>query len=216
MDLRRRKPPRFRQKLRALVLTPGRWGRALRHPRHPASRIPDAAHRIARGIGCGGFALSMPPAGLHFLLAEFLAWIICGNAIASPIGTATGTPLTFACFAMLSISLGRAILVAPAGGVPMAQVMPAFGQPRDGTQRNVRALCTARAVRPGRPERFFRGVFLPCPVGGTGPGLVAAKVSCRLSLPALNGYRNLRAAGREARAKWLSVTAGVMDEGNGK
>ncbi|MFN3576442.1 MAG: hypothetical protein ACK4TJ_05625 [Tabrizicola sp.] len=84
------------------------------------------------------------------------------------------------------------------------------------SQRNARALCTARAVRPGRPERFFRGVFLPCPVGGTGPGLVAAKVSCRLSLPALNGYRNLRAAGREARAKWLSVTAGVMDEGNGK
>ncbi|WP_149588580.1 DUF2062 domain-containing protein [Tabrizicola flagellatus] len=216
MVFRRRKPLSLWQKLRALVLPRGGWGRAFRYLRHRASRIPDAPHRIARGIACGVFASFTPLFGLHFFLAVFLAWIIRGNIIASLIGTAAGNPLTFPFIAMLSIDLGQTILGTRADGVPMSQVMTAFGQAGDEIYRNVRAIFTAEEMRWDRLERFFRGVFLPYLVGGMGPGLVAAIASYWLSLPALNGYQKLRAARREARAQKLSAKAEATDEGNGK
>ncbi|WP_238382653.1 DUF2062 domain-containing protein [Tabrizicola thermarum] len=201
MVFRRRTPLNLMQKLRALVLPKGGWGRAFRYLRHRASRIPDAPHRIARGIACGVFASFTPLFGLHFFLAIFLAWIARGNVIAALIGTAAGNPLTFPFIAVLSIDLGHMILGSRADGVPVSQIMTAFGQAGDEIFRNIRAIFGAEEMRWDRLERFFRGVFLPYLVGGLGPGLVAALVSYWLSLPALNGYQRLRAARREARAR---------------
>ncbi|MFN4204466.1 MAG: DUF2062 domain-containing protein [Tabrizicola sp.] len=214
MVFRRRTPLNLWQKLRALVLPPGGWGRAFRYLRHRASRIPDAPHRIARGIACGVFASFTPLFGLHFLLAVFLAWIVRGNIIASLIGTAAGNPLTFPFIAVLSIDLGQTILGTRADGVPVSQIMTAFGQAGDEIFRNVRAIITADEMRWDRLERFFRGVFLPYLVGGTGPGLVAALASYWLSLPALNGYQKLRAARREARRQ--ASGTGQVEKGNGE
>ncbi len=201
MVFRRRTPLSLMQKLRALVLPPGGWGRTFRYLRHRASRIPDAPHRIARGIACGVFASFTPLFGLHFFLAVFLAWIARGNVIAALIGTAAGNPLTFPFIAVLSIDLGHMILGSRADGVPVSQIMTAFGQAGDEIFRNIRAIFGAEEMRWDRLERFFRGVFLPYLVGGLGPGLVAAVVSYWLSLPALNGYQKLRVARREARAR---------------
>lgn len=201
MVFRRRTPLNLMQKLRALVLPKGGWGRAFRYLRHRASRIPDAPHRIARGIACGVFASFTPLFGLHFFLAVFLAWIARGNVIAALIGTAAGNPLTFPFIAVLSIDLGHMILGSRADGVPVSQIMTAFGQAGDEIFRNIRAIFGAEEMRWDRLERFFRGVFLPYLVGGLGPGLVAALVSYWLSLPALNGYQKLRVARREARAR---------------
>lgn len=201
MVFRRRTPPTLLQRLRAIVLPPGGWGRAFRYLRHRASRIPDAPHRIARGIACGVFASFTPLFGLHFFLAVFLAWITRGNVIAALIGTAAGNPLTFPFIAVLSIDLGHMILDSKPYGVPMTQIMTAFGQAGDEIFRNMRAIFGAEEVRWDRLERFFRGVFLPYLVGGLGPGLIAAMISYWISLPALSGYQKLRAARREAKPR---------------
>ncbi|MDP3193867.1 DUF2062 domain-containing protein [Tabrizicola sp.] len=216
MVFRRRTPLNLLQRLRVLVLPPGGWGRAFRYLRHRASRLPDEPHRIARGIACGVFASFTPLFGLHFFLAVFLAWVARGNVIAALIGTAAGNPLTFPFIAVLSIDLGHMILDTKAYGVPMSQIMTAFGQAGDELFRNIRAIFGAEEMRWDRLERFFRGVFLPYFVGGLGPGLLAALVSYWLSLPALNGYHKLRAARREARLRKQAAKALHRDEGESK
>ena len=204
MVFRRRTPLNFLQRMRAFVFPPGGWGRAFRYLRHRASRIPDAPHRIARGIACGVFASFTPLFGLHFFLAVFLAWIMRGNVIAALIGTAAGNPLTFPFIAVLSIDLGHMILDSRPYGVPMSQIMTAFGQAGDEIFRNIRAIFGSEEMRWDRLERFFRGVFLPYLVGGLGPGIIAAVASYWLSQPALKAYQKLRAARREARAHRLA------------
>lgn len=213
MVFRRRTPPSLLQKLRALVMPPGGWGRAFRYLRHRAGRLPDAPHRIARGIACGVLASFTPLFGLHFFLAVLLAWMARGNVIAALIGTAAGNPLTFPFIAVLSIDLGHMILDSRPFGVPMSQIMTAFGQAGDEIFRNIRAIYSAEDMRWDRLERFFRGVFLPYLVGGLGPGLFAALVSYWISLPALNGYHKLRAARREARKRKQAARTALPDEG---
>ena len=50
MVFRRRTPLTLPQKLRALVLPPGGWSRALSYLRLRLTRISDQPHRVARGI----------------------------------------------------------------------------------------------------------------------------------------------------------------------
>lgn len=201
MVFRRRKKLGLTQKLRAALLPQGGWRRAFSYMRHRVTRIPDAPHRIARGVACGILASFTPLFGMHFFLAVFLAWMVRGNVIAALIGTAAGNPLTFPFIALLSLDLGHSILGTRADAVPITQIMTAFGQAGDEIFRNVRAIFNTDEIRWDRLERFFQRVFIPYLVGGFGPGLVAAFVGYWLSLPALHGYQKLRAARREARAR---------------
>lgn len=211
MVFRRRTPLSLLQRLRSALLPPGGWGRSFRYLRHRAGRLPDAPHRIARGIACGVFASFTPLFGLHFFLAVLLAWIARGNVIAALIGTAAGNPLTFPFIAVLSIDLGHMILDSRADGVPMSQIMTAFGQAGDEIFRNIRAIFGSEEMRWDRLERFFRGVFLPYLVGGLGPGIIAATAAYWLSLPALSGYQKLRTARREATARKQAAKAAKAD-----
>ena len=76
MVFRRRTPLTLPQKLRALVLPPGGWSRALSYLRLRLTRISDQPHRVARGIACGVFVGCTPLFGLHLPLAAALAWAI--------------------------------------------------------------------------------------------------------------------------------------------
>ncbi|WP_135450163.1 DUF2062 domain-containing protein [Tabrizicola caldifontis] len=213
MVFRRRSPPNLARRITNLFLPPGGWRRALTYLRHRASRIPDAPHRIARGLACGILASFTPLFGLHFFLAAALALLIRGNVIAALIGTAAGNPLTFPFIAILSLDLGHLILGTRAEAVPITQIMTAFGQAGDEIFRNVRAMFSADITNWSRLERFFHYVFLPYLVGGLGPGLAAATAGYWISLPALKGYRKLRAARREARAcKQAEAAAGEGTE----
>lgn len=201
MVFRRRVPPSLGRRLRGLVLPPGGWRRGFAYVRHRVTRIPDAPHRIARGVACGILASFTPLFGMHFFLAAFLALVVRGNLIAALIGTAAGNPLTFPFIAILSLDLGHTILGTRADAVPISQIMTAFGQAGDEVFRNVRAIFGPETMNWGRLERFFHHVFLPYLVGGLGPGLLAAFASYWLSLPALHGYQKLRSARRDARAR---------------
>lgn len=201
MVFRRRHPQGLLGKLRATVYPPGGWRRAFSYLRHRVTRLPDAPHRIARGVACGILASFTPLFGLHFFLAVFLAWMVRGNVIAALIGTAAGNPVTFPFIAILALDLGHSLLGTRADAVPITQIMTTFGQAGDEIFRNVRAIFSTDEVRWDRLSAFFRNVFLPYLVGGLGPGLVAALVGYWLSLPALHGYQKLRTARREARAR---------------
>jgi uncharacterized protein len=201
MVFRRRNPQGVLSKARALVLPPGGWRRAFSYMRHRLTRIPDAPHRIARGIACGILASFTPLFGLHFFLAVFLAMLVRGNVIASLIGTAVGNPLTFPFIAILSIDLGHALLGTRDLGVPITQIMTTFGQAGDEIFRNVRAVFTDDVTNWDRLDRFFNGIFLPYLVGGLAMGVVAATSGYWLSLKAIAAYQKLRAARREARMR---------------
>jgi uncharacterized protein (DUF2062 family) len=217
MVFKRRKPQGLLQRLRAMVHPPGGWWRAFLYLRHRVTRIPDAPHRIARGVACGIFASFTPLFGLHFFLAAFLAWVCRGNVIAALIGTAVGNPLTFPFIAILSMDLGNLILGTTAEAVPITQIMTAFGQAGDEIYRNVRAIFNSEEMRWDRLLRFFQGILLPYLVGGVGPGLLAALAGYWLSLPVLRGYHALRAARRNERArKKLATTTPQPPEPDAK
>lgn len=201
MVFRRRTPPSLARRFRSLFLPPGGWRRTFTYLRHRASRIPDAPHRIARGLACGILASFTPLFGLHFFLAVGLALLVRGNVIAALIGTAAGNPLTFPFIALISLDLGHMILGTRADAVPITQIMTAFGQAGDEIFRNIRAIFTADEMNWGRLERFLHYVLLPYLVGGLGPGLVAAVAGYWISLPVLGTYQKLRAARRMARAE---------------
>ena len=154
-------------------MPPGGWRRALLYMRHRLTRIPDAPHRIARGVACGIFVSFTPLIGLHLLLAAALAWLVRGNVVAALIGTVVGNPLTFPFIAVLSLDLGRAIMDT-GDGVPFSQIMTAFGQAGDEIVRNLRAIFTSEVMAWDKLHRFVKGVFLPYLVGGIGPGLAFA------------------------------------------
>lgn len=201
MVFRRRKKLGLTQRLRGVLFPPGGWRRTFTYLRHRLTRIPDAPHRIARGIACGVLASFTPLFGLHFFFAVFLAMMIRGNIIASLIGTAAGNPLTFPFIAVLSMDLGHTILGTRAEAVPITQIMTAFGQAGDEIYRNVRSIFNEDVMRWGRLARFGQYILLPYLVGGLVAGSVAAVISYWLSLPVLNAYQKLRAARREARAR---------------
>ena len=204
MVFRRRNPLSLPQKLRATLLPPGGWRRALIYLRHRLTRIPDAPHRIARGVACGIFVSFTPFFGIHLILAAALAWAIRGNILAALIGTAVGNPLTFPFIAVLSLDVGRAIMDT-GDGVPFSQIMTAFGQAGDEIIRNFLALFTADVMAWDRLDRFMEGVFLPYLIGGIAPGVAAGLAGYWLCLPALNGYQRLRALRREVRTQENAV-----------
>jgi uncharacterized protein (DUF2062 family) len=206
MVFRRRKKLGLLQRLRGLVFPRGGWRRAATYLRHRLTRIPDAPHRVARGIACGIFASFTPIFGLHFIFAAVLAWLVRGNIIASLIGTAVGNPLTFPLIAVLSLDLGRTIMDT-GDGIPFTQIMTSFGLAGDEIIRNIKAIFTADVMQWTQLGRFMRGVFLPYLLGGSVLGLVAAIVGYWLSLPALHGYQKLRNLRREARAQKKAARA---------
>lgn len=198
MVFRRRTPLTLPQKLRALVLPPGGWSRALSYLRLRLTRISDQPHRVARGISCGVFVGCTPLFGLHLPLAAALAWAFRGNVVAALIGTAAGNPVTIPILAVLSLDLGRAIL-GNGLSLPFGEIMTAFGQAGDEITRNMKALFTPAVAHWDKLAQFGHEVFLPYLIGSIGPAFLAAALAYWLSLPMIEAYHSLRARQRAAR-----------------
>ncbi len=192
MVFRRRTPLTRFQKLRALLLPAGGWTRAIRYLRHRLLRIPDAPHRIARGIGCGIFASFLPLFGLHFFIAAGSAWLIRGNVVAALLGTAFGNPLSFPFIAVFSVELGHLLLGSGVDGVPATQIIIAFGQAGDEVVRNLLALFSPEPTEWARLSRFFHGLFVPYLVGGALLGFGCAVAGYVVSLPIIGAVQTLR------------------------
>ncbi len=184
----KRKPRSYARIVLEFFYPRGGWYRAARYVIHRVRRLPDPAHRIARGIAAGVFVTFTPFFGLHFLSAALIAWVVRGNILAALLATFVGNPVTFPLIAELNLSLGSRML-----GLPMdmhlPQVVEAVGRASRDILHNVGALFTGGETDWAGLVRFWKRVFLPYLVGGLFPGAVAAAVAYFITTPVINAYQ---------------------------
>jgi uncharacterized protein (DUF2062 family) len=169
----------------------GGWNRAAMYMKHRLHRLPDAPHRIARGVFAGVLISFTPLFGLHFAAAGFLAWIMRGNVLAALMATFVGNPITFPFIAAFGVEFGNWLLGHP-GVLSPIKIFTDFGHASVEFWNNFRAIFTPETVHWNRLNDFFREVFLPYLLGGTVLGIVGAMVAYYLSLPLIVAYQNRR------------------------
>jgi uncharacterized protein (DUF2062 family) len=189
---KRRNPRSYSEIATGWVYPRGGWARASRYIAHRLRRLPDPAHKIARGIACGVFVCFTPLYGLHFLLSAGLAWMFRGNILAALLATFFGNPLTFPIIATISVELGTWILGRPT--MPLPQIVAAFSYASAELWSNFAAIFTSDTMQWGRLRSFFRTVFWPYLVGGIVPGIAAGVVAYYVSHPFIHAYQRARLA----------------------
>ena len=164
---KRRTPRSYIQSLGDFFYPVGGWTRAVRYVGYRLRRLPDPAHKIARGIAAGVFVSFTPLFGLHFLTAVGLAWALRGNVLAALLGTFFGNPLTFPVIATVSVELGSRML-GHEHGVPLPSVITAFSYASLELWTNLKAVFTSEVVHWGRLNTFFS--TYSCPIWSAGSG----------------------------------------------
>ena len=192
MVFKRRNPRTYYEAFRESFYPRGGWRRATQYIVHRVRRLPDPAHKIARGIAAGLFTCFTPFFGLHFVVAAGIAWLIRGNMMAALLATFFGNPITFPIIAAVSMELGALMMGRPP--IPLPDVATAFSNAALELWQNFMAVFTAAPTRWGRLSGFFDAFFLPYLVGGILPGIATAAAGYYLSNPVLNAYQKARVA----------------------
>lgn len=183
----------------------GGWTRAAHYMKHRLRRLPDAPHRIARGVLAGVFISFTPLFGLHFGGAALLAYIMRGNIIASLMATFVGNPITFPFIAGFSVELGNYLLGHPGVMSPL-EIFTDFGQASIEFWNNITSLFNDSTAHWDRLHRFFFRVYLPFLLGGTVLGIFSGVAGYYISLPVILAYQNRRKKKlRERLAKRLAA-----------
>ena len=187
----KRRTPRSYAHAAVRALYPrGGWWRGGRYVLYRLRRLPDAAHRISRGIACGVFISFTPFFGLHFLFSAGLAWLIGGNVLAALLATFFGNPITFPIIAAMAVEIGSRMLGQEP--VPLPKVVSGFSHASFEIWSNAAAMFTAREVVWLRLPDFLETVFWPYLVGGLVPGTVAGIVAYMLANPVIRAYQRGR------------------------
>ena len=184
----------------------GGWRRAANYVMHRLRRLPDSPERIARGVFAGVFVSFTPLFGLHFLSAAAIALLYRGNILAALLATFVGNPITFPIFATMSLETGYWLLGAEYR-MPLAQVMPAFGEATAQVWRNIILILTGVTTEWGPPMLFFHKVYLPWLLGAILPGTLVGLMFQYASLPLIRAYQRLNARKRMERAERRHATA---------
>lgn len=190
MVFKRRTPKTYYRAFAESFYPKGGWTRAVQYVIHRVRRLPDPAHKIARGIGAGVFTCFTPFFGLHFLVAAGIAWAIRGNMMAALLATFVGNPITFPFIAAISMELGAWIRGRPT--LPLPEVVAAFSDGAVELWRNFMAVFTAEPTDWGSLYGFYDTFFLTYLVGGVLPGIAMAIAFYILSTPVLNAYQKAR------------------------
>ncbi|WP_425092765.1 DUF2062 domain-containing protein [Tropicimonas sp. S265A] len=170
----------------------GGWGRAAYYIKHRVQRLPDAPHRIARGIFAGVFTAFTPFYGLHFVIAALIARAMGGNMFAALFGTFIGNPLTYIPIGVICLKVGHYILGTEFDENVDQSLVGKFNDAMADLWYNFHALFTDATADWSNLSRFNNEVFFPYLVGGILPGLVAATICYYLSLPVLQAYQKRR------------------------
>jgi hypothetical protein len=178
----------------------GGWKRAGNYVLHRLRRLPDSPERIARGVFAGVFVSFTPLFGLHFLSAAAIALAYRGNILAALLATFVGNPVTFPIFATLSLETGYWLLGAEYR-MPLAEVMPAFGDATAQIWRNAVLILTGVTTEWGPPMLFLQKVFLPWLIGSILPGTAVGLAFQFASLPLIRAYQRHAARKRLERAE---------------
>nr|WP_050519801.1 DUF2062 domain-containing protein [Pseudorhodobacter antarcticus] len=169
----------------------GGWARAAHYMKHRLRRLPDAPHRIARGIFAGIFISFTPLFGFHFAGAALLAWIMRGNILASLMATFVGNPITFPFIAAFGVEFGNYILGHPAVMSPL-EIFTDFGYASAEFWRNIKTVFTGGVAHWDQLHKFFFRVYFPYLMGGIAPGIFAGIAGYYVSLPIIIAYQNRR------------------------
>lgn len=170
----------------------GGWSRALGYIKHRLRRLPDSPEKIGRGMAAGVFISFTPFYGLHFVGGLLIAWAIRGNLLASMIGTFVNNVVTLVPISAMAIYLGYGLLGREADARLVEGLGHAFGEAWGDLWHNFRAAFGPGTMEWGGLADFFRDVFWPYLVGGVGPGLIAALLSYRVTVPLVRAYQAAR------------------------
>ena len=190
---RRRKPRSYPQMAQDMVYPRGGWGRAGRYLLHRLRRLPDAPHRIGRGLAAGVFVSFSPFIGAHVVLAMGVAWAIGGTIFASIIGTLIGNPLTLPFIAVACTGLGRWLLGVE-GHVGPQTIIGEITRAAGEVASNVLSMADDGEARWTHLAAVWQGILLPYLVGGLLLGLLAGVVTHYASVPVIRAYQRRKAA----------------------
>lgn len=110
MLFRRRKLPRFAQRVRVAVWPRRSWSRSLRYLGLRLSRTGGSPHKVAVGFAAGVFAIVTPFLGFQMIIAAVLAWCLRGSVFASAVGSFVGNPISYPLIWLSTYKLGNQIL----------------------------------------------------------------------------------------------------------
>ncbi len=187
---KRRTPKTYLQIAREAFWPSGGWWRSSMYVIHRLRRLPDPAHRIARGIFAGVFISFTPIFGFHFIGAAVIAWIMRGNILAALFGTFFGNPITLPLIATVSVEFGVWLLGLPP--VPLHKVISSFSLASVELWSNLTSIFTADSANWTRLGEFFRYIFLPYLVGGIIPGIISGIICYYLSYWLIVSYQRGR------------------------
>jgi len=170
----------------------GGWHRAIQYITHRVRRLPDAPHRIARGVFAGFFISFTPFFGLHLVIAALMAKIMRGNIIAALLATFIGNPLTFPFIAAINLKLGKWILGHGADYGSDESLFRMFSGAGRDLKQNLFAHFTGHDANWQHLHIFFNEVFLPYLCGGIIVGVLVGLAGYYLTLPVIAAYQNRR------------------------
>jgi uncharacterized protein len=177
--------------VRNFVYPKGGIWRAVKYVIHRMRRIPDAPHRIARGVFAGTFVNFPPVYGVQMLTAALIAWVMRGNIIAALLCTFLSNPITTPFIATGCLALGHWMLGIERP-LDFLSLYAAFTDAGAQLWQNFLAIFTHHVARWDKLVEFFHFIFWPYVVGSILPGLVTATAAYYLSLPVLHAYDRLR------------------------
>jgi len=192
----------------------GGWSRATQYVIHRVRRLPDAPHRIGRGVFAGVFISFTPFFGLHFLGAAGIAWAIRGNILAALLATFFGNPITTPVIAWSAVELGHKILGSQ-GVMTFEEIVAAFGGATLELWRNIFAVFGPGTVEWSALTGFFDTIFLPYMVGGIIPGLIFGAIGHYLTLPLVDAYKKRRQKRLRERIEKLRALAAARARAEG-
>ncbi len=191
MVFKRRTPRSYGRVVAESFWPKGGWARAASYVWHRVRRLPDAPHRVARGVFAGIFISFLPIFGLHFLGAALVAWVIRGNILAALLATFLGNPITFPLIAWSALETGYFMI----GGelrLSMARVAIDFGMASKQLWLNFLSIFGPEVANWDRLSRFWREVFWPYFLGGIPTGIAAGMVGYYLTIPLIRAYQAAR------------------------
>lgn len=191
MVFQRRNRLPFLARVGSLVYPKGGWMRAGSYIWHRLRRLPDAPHRIARGVFAGILVSFTPLFGFHFLLAALVGYVIRANIFAALLATFIGNPLTFPFIAGSALAMGEWIF-GHAGEFSFPELTAAFSRAGAELWHNARSAFSGEPAHWSNLARFYDRVFLPYLVGGILPGIATGLVGYYVTIPLVSAYQKRR------------------------